>query len=204
MHRLLFLCLLLITSFAQAQSLSDLRSFGQPSTTRLYLFTAPGCPSCAVFHKTIFPDLIKQYANTNRAEILMVDIPRDETELSAVTLLRCLPSEKAERFSTWLYQNQSKWLGVSGALDIFQRYLLSIGITLSDFQKCTKDQELRDTIIEQRNNLQSLYNISGTPTIALRQGDRAKLYTGINKHLILKTLEEDILAVEKNAKKRKK
>ncbi len=201
MYRLLFLCLLFFSSLVHAQSLKDLRSFGQPSTTRLYLFTTPGCPMCATFHKNIFPELMKRYVNKNRAEILIVDMPRDEVELAAVTLLRCLPKDKAERMSTWLYQNQSKWSNSPSALDILQRYALTNGVSLSEFQKCLQDQELRDTIIEQRNNLQSLYNISGTPTIVLREGDRAKLYTGVNRRVIFKTLEEDLQTIEQKPKK---
>ncbi len=184
--------LLLLTTFAHAHNPSDLRAYGQPTDTTLYLFTAPSCPHCAVFHKNVFPELIKKYVNTKRAQILIVDMPTDPNTLKAVLLLHCLPPEKSDRFMTWLYQKQSEWIDSSDVRSVFLPAVRQLGMSASDMDKCLTDVDLKDDIIDTRNHLRSLYNVNGTPTIAMRQGNVVKLYMGNNRRAILSGLEIDI------------
>ena len=65
-------CILFLSLTAMAQNPTDLRTFGEPSQSNIYLFTSPSCPHCRDFHKTIFPELIKRYINTKRAQLFIV------------------------------------------------------------------------------------------------------------------------------------
>ena len=199
------LCLLAGLSFsclAHARNLSDLRTFGDLSTTTLYLFTSPSCPHCRDFHKGIFPDLLKQYVNTKKIQIAIVDMPFDETTMQAVMLMRCLPEQKSAKMMGWLYENQSKWTQSSNPKFLFQQYAGALGMKSAEVEACLNNDQLRSDIEDQRNNLSALYGVRGWPTVALRHGNNVKLYTGTDRRAILTGVKNDIRGFIEEDKKR--
>ena len=194
--RFLFCLLSLVFAVSvHARELSDLRTFGDISTTTMYLFTSPSCPHCRDFHKIIFPELLKRYVNTKKAQIVIVDMPYDTVTMNAVMLMRCLPPEKSEKLMNWLYENQSKWY-TKNARAVIQQYANALGMKTQQMDECINNDQLRSDIEDQRNNLSALYGIHGWPTLALRHGNSVKFYSGTSRRSILNGIEIDMKALQ--------
>ena len=170
---------------------SDLRTFGESAPVQMYLFTSLTCSHCADFHKKILPRLKKEYVNTGKAQIIVVDMIQGGIGLSATQAVRCLDGEKANKLEDDLYANQSKWMKRDLA-DVKQKiadYALRQNMTMEQFNLCLADKELQKSIIEQQANLARLYGVTGTPTLVMREGAEVRKWTGSDKQ-IFKELKE--------------
>ena len=192
MRLLNFMLFLLFSAQVWAFSPSDLRAFGTNSEAQLYLFTSLGCVHCVDFHKKVLPDLKKEYVDTNKVQLIIVDVIRGADSLIATQALRCLDVPRASKLEDDLYANQSKWLGKNQAESkkVIASYALKQGMDQKLFNLCTTDKNLQEAIMEQQANLGMLYEITGTPTLVLRQGNVVRKWMGSDKKEILKGLKE--------------
>jgi len=206
MRLFLFLMTFVLGTQLSARELTDLREFGSASTSTMYLFTSPTCPHCRDFHKTIFPELLKRFVKTKKAQIVIVDMPNDQNALQAVMLMRCLPSGASTKLMNWLYENQKQWLNSKDPKATLRQYATALGMNFVDFKNCLNNTHLKDAIEEQRDMIGNLYGVRGWPTIVLRQGNTLRIYSGTDKHTILQGLEATIagfLEEQKRASKAK-
>ena len=177
---------------AMASGPSDLRSFGGEAPVQFYLFTSPGCPFCANFHQHIFPTLKKEYVNTGKAQMIIVDIIHGANSLVAIQAIRCLEGDKSNKLEDDLYTSQSKWLKKDEpeAKRVIASYASRQGMTQDQFNKCLSDKELQKSIITQQANLAQLYEIKSFPTLVMRDGNEVRKWTGSDKKAIIKGLKE--------------
>jgi len=176
---------------AMAFNPSDLRAFGKSAPVQMYLFTSLGCPFCADFHKKILPTLKKEYADTGKAQIIVVDMIHGVNSLLATQTVRCLDTGKADKLEDDLYANQSKWMNkkTEEAKRSIASYAARQGMTQNLFEMCMTDKELQKSIIEQQANLARLYGVTGTPTLVMREGTEVRKWSGSDKK-IFKELKE--------------
>ena len=191
MRILTFIFGLFFTFHTMAFNPSDLRAFGKESPVQMYLFTSLGCPFCADFHKQILPTLKKEYADTGKAQIIVVDIIHGGNSLLATQAVRCLDVGKADKLEDDLYANQSKWMTKSAeeAKRVIASYAARQGMTKELLDLCLTDKELQKNIIEQQANLARLYGISSFPTLVMRDGSEVSKWSGADKK-IFKELKE--------------
>ena len=187
-----------------ARNATELRAFGDVSLNTIYLFSSPNCPHCRNFHRTIFPELLKRYVKTKRAQILIVDMVYDEPSIQAAMLMRCLPEEKSQKMMNWLYENQPRWMASKDTKNLFLQYVLPQGMTMNEFNRCLNDEALRDELLSQRDTLSNLYRVNGWPTMILRQGNSVKQYVGTDRRAVLYSIEADISAFEQQRNSQKK
>ncbi len=191
MKTIIFILSLFFSVHAMAFNPSDMRAFGKSAPVQMYLFTSLTCSHCADFHKKILPDLKKEYADSGKAQIIVVDMVTGNNGLTATQAVRCLDVGKADKLEDDLYANQSKWAfkGTSEAKKIIASYAVRQGMTDKMFDTCISDQDLQRNIIEQQANLARLYGITGTPTLVMRDGSEVRKWSGANKK-IFKELKE--------------
>jgi len=199
-----FIVAILCACHVYARDMLDLRAFGEPASSTIYLFSSPSCPHCREFHKTIFPELLKNYVKTKRAQILVVDMVYDEAGIQAAMLMRCLPEEKSQKMMGWLFENQSRWMNSKDSKKLFLQYTLPLGMTMKEFNSCLNDTDLRNYLLNQRDGLSSLYRVNAWPTMVLRQGNSVKSFVGSDKRAILYGIETDIKNFEKKTAASKK
>lgn len=197
MRFLIFLLCCFVAFGSDAREINELRSFGKPSLNTLYLFSAPDCPHCREFHRNIFPELLKKYANTGRAQVLIVDMPYNEVALKAVMLMRCLPPDRSEKLMKWLFENQSRWVNTKKSDTVLLQTAQGFGMKTKEFNACVADETLENAILEQRDTISNLYRVAAWPTLVLRQGSVIKQYAGTDKKAILYGVEQDIKSFEK-------
>ena len=187
-----FIFSLLFAVQAMAFNPSDLRSFGGDAPVQFYLFTSPGCPFCANFHQHIFPELKKEYAATGQAQIIVVDMIHGANSVVAIQAIRCLEGDKSNKLEDDLYTNQSKWLRKDEpeAKRIIASYASRQGMTQDQFNQCLSNKELQKSIITQQVNLSQLYEVKSFPTLVMRDGNEVRKWSGSDKKVIMKGLEE--------------
>jgi len=190
------ICLLLI-GVAEAREVTELRSYGEEATSAIYVFTSPSCTHCRDYHKTIWPEIMKQFVRTGRAQLFVVDMPTSRGSMDISKIMRCLPEDKAEKLEGWIYENQSRWMDVQNPRNIFLQYAQAVGMGLDAFNQCLADENLEKTLIEQRNRLSALYSVRGTPTTVLRHGNVVKYYVGAERQAVLRGLDQDLQEFEK-------
>ena len=88
-----FILGLLFSIQALAFSPEELRTFGQKAPVQFYLFTSLTCSHCADFHKKILPILKKEYVDTGKAQLIIVDAIQNDVGLMATQVLRCVEND---------------------------------------------------------------------------------------------------------------
>lgn len=191
MRFFLFVLSLFFIFQARAFNPSDIRVFGENAPVQLYLFTSLTCSHCANFHKKILPTLKKEYADTGKAQIIIVDMIQGRAGLLATQTLRCLDARKADKLEDDLYANQSKWAykEEAEAKKVVASYATRQGMTQKTLNSCLTDGELQKSILEQQANLARLYGVTGTPTLVMRDGTEVRKWSGADKR-IFKELQE--------------
>ena len=203
MLRFLLACLLGISVAAHAaHDPTQFRKLGPDSDTMIYAYTSPDCPHCRDWHRNVLPDLIKQFVNTKRAQIIFVDVAHSPQTKQAALLLRCLAPQKAQKMMGWLFENQNKWNNDKYERTLYN-YVRSVGMAQSTIEKCLHDQEFVDEVVIQILRQIQMYQVQGWPTIALRRGNVVRLYSGTDRKAILNQMERDLHEMIENEKANK-
>ena len=142
------------------------------------VFSSLTCPHCANFHINIFEDLKKDYIDQKLVKFEHHSFPLDLAALNAEIIVRChADSEKNFQLLGEIYKEQNKW-AVGSDINIINELIKKIGsnFSLSDekMDKCLKNDQSQDEILEQRINAQKKYKIESTPTIIINE----KKYSG--------------------------
>jgi len=179
--------IIMVSAVARAEPVvnaDQLRTFGKNSTNLIYVFTSPACPHCAAYHADIMPTLIKDLADTGRAQIKVVDMGFDVRSMAASKLARCMTESQYERFMTQVYENQSDWGYQDGYEAKLKTYAGKAGLNTKSQERCLSSQKLEQTIIEQRNNLAQMYRVQAMPTTVVVQGVKRKTFLGADPEII--------------------
>ena len=174
-----------------ANDMMNLRSYGNETNDKMYLFTSLACPHCAHFHQDVLPEIEKTYLDTNKAKVVMVDMLMNNASLLGAMLLRCAPKEKQHEIEKELYQKQKEW-----AFDeqTARTFLASIAqkheISAGEFETCIQNKDLQKTVITDQKRLSSTYAVTHMPTLILRRKDNIFVWKGSNKDEIMNGLLE--------------
>ncbi len=146
------------------------------------------CSHCASFHKDIYPQLKKDYIDTGLAKIEFRHFPLDLAALNAAKIAQC-KSEKSLKILKSLYANQQAWVKGSTIEKVnenLKRYIVDKGFDL-DFEKCIKNQEIEDYILNDRIEGTKNFKVNATPTIII---NNKKFEKSLNYKNLKKTLEK--------------
>ena len=146
------------------------------------------CSHCASFHKDIYPQLKKDYIDTGLAKIEFRHFPLDLAALNAAKIAQC-KSEKSLKILKSLYANQQAWVKGSTIEKVnenLKRYIVDKGFDL-DFEKCIKNQEIEDYILNDRIEGTKNFKVNATPTIII---NNQKFEKSLNYKNIKKSLEK--------------
>lgn len=177
---------------ADYEQSKNLKTFGDPNNpTTIYVFSSLTCPHCAVFHKTIMPELKTRYADTNKAKIIYVDMPFDRKALIGATLARCATPEYYENLMDQLYETQDQW-AYSKDPQPFYEAAQSAQMSDEEIQSCLQNKDLQKNIVEQRNNLAQLYKVRSMPTTILVKQGQPTILSGTERDVILNRLDKEL------------
>ena len=132
-------------------------------------YASLSCSHCANFHNNTLNDLIKEYVDTGKARIVFRDFPFNYPALLGSMVLRCIPEDVRYDYMNALFQLQQKWVVRENAKSTQELYKImqSGGMTKEEFETCTNNVELENTILQALIAAQNEFNIQSTPSFLI-------------------------------------
>jgi protein-disulfide isomerase len=122
------------------------------------------CPHCAHFANAVLPKLRETWIDTGKARLVMRDFPRDEADLRAHMLVRCVPPERFYPLVETLFETQDKWVVAKDWRDALEKLVRLAGIGKKEFDACIGDKVLEDQVTQSRLTATQLLGVNSTPT----------------------------------------
>ncbi len=155
---------------------------------KLIVYESLTCGHCADFHKKVYPDLKKEFIDTNLANIEFRSFPLDLAALNASIIAHCENDGKS-KILHFLYRNQNKWARGTNIEDVngnLKKLIKNNNFNI-DIDKCLNKKNLEDHILNDRINAVKKYDIDSTPTLII---NGKKFDKTLNFKNIKKTLEK--------------
>ena len=132
-------------------------------------YASLSCSHCADFHNNTLNDLIKEYVDKGKARIVFRDFPFNYPALLGSMVLRCIPEDVRYDYMNALFQLQQKWVVRENAKSTQELYKImqSGGMTKEEFETCTNNVELENTILQALIAAQNEFNIQSTPSFLI-------------------------------------
>ena len=133
------------------------------------VFSSLTCPHCANFHNAIFNNLKKEYIDKGLVKFEHHAFPLDLAALNAEIIVRCQSNnDKKFKLLEAIYNKQKVW-AVGSDINKINELIKKVGagfdLTEEKMDKCLKDNNAQDEILEQRIDAQKKYMIDSTPTV---------------------------------------
>ena len=171
-----FLIILLainLKSYAEDSKLQTNLIIGSENAkVKIKVFSSLTCPHCADFHINIVPKIKKNYIDSGKVQLNLIDFPLDQAGFNASKLLHCVDKEKKLVFLDTIYENQSKWAvgdDIKKIENNLKKIVKDLGINSSQFDKCLNNEVISDKILNDRIDGHKKYSINSTPTIIINE-----------------------------------
>ena len=151
-------------------------------------FESLTCSHCADFHKDVYPQLKKEYLDTGLAKIEFRHFPLDIAAFPPSKISQCKNDGDSSILNS-LFSNQQKWVkgnSVEEANKNLQKFLVNEGFNI-DFEKCIKNEEIEDFVLNDRIDGVKKYKVNATPTIII---NNEKFEKSLNYKNLKKALEK--------------
>ena len=174
-YRNIFLVFLVFSVQAESKILSIGSS---DAKVTIKVFSSLTCPHCANFHASVYEKLKEEYIDKGLVRFEHHAFPLDLAALNAEVVVRCLNNSKKKfELLTEIYNKQKTW-AVGSDINKINELIKKIGSNFSlsneKMDKCLKNDQAQDEILNQRIEAQKKYKIESTPTIIINE----KKYSG--------------------------
>tara|TARA_B100001564_G_C20461763_1_gene588360 strand:- start:162 stop:752 length:591 start_codon:yes stop_codon:yes gene_type:complete len=170
-----FLKTILFVFFAFiSQAESKILSIGNPDAkVTVKVFSSLTCPHCANFHSKIFSNLKKDYIDKGLVRFEHHAFPLDLAALNAEIVIRCQTNnDKKFQLLDEIYDKQKLWAvgsDINKINDLIKKIGLNFDLSEEKMNKCLKDNNVQDEILNLRIEAQKKYKIESTPTILVNE-----------------------------------
>ena len=185
---LIILFLFLGSIISASAEIKRIVSGNQNAKITIIAYESLTCSHCANFHKDVYPKLKKEYIDTGIAKIEFRHFPLDIAAFNAAKVAQCKNDQSLEILES-LYYNQQAWVKGSTVEEIninLKKFIQSENFNI-DFEKCIKDKEIEDFILNDRIEGAKNFEINATPTIII---NNKKFEKSLNYKNIKKSLEK--------------
>ena len=178
-NKLFYKAIFLIFFIFTAQAESKVLSIGSPEAkVTIKVFSSLTCPHCASFHTNIYEKLKIEYIDKGLVKFEHHAFPLDLAALNAEVVVRC-QENNSRKFDllTEMYNKQTSWAvgsDINKINELIKKVGLNFDLTNKKMDKCLKNDQSQDEILEQRIDAQKKYKIESTPTIIINE----KKYSG--------------------------
>ena len=194
MIRLFYKTIFLFLFFFSIEAESKILSIGSTDAkVTVKVFSSLTCPHCANFHTAVFENLKKDYIDKGLVKFEHHAFPLDLAALNAEVIVRCASNnEKKFKLLDQMYIKQKVW-AVGSDINKINELIKKIGSELdmseNNMDKCLKNSDAQDVILNQRIEAQKKYKIESTPTIIVNE----KRYSGkVNYESFKKIIEKNL------------
>ena len=166
---LLFLIIFLSTiSNIYAEDIKRIMEGNKDAKITIITYESLTCSHCADFHKNVYPDLKKEYIDTDLIKIEFRHFPLDIQAFNASKVSQCRNDGQSKILHS-LFANQQKWVKgstIEEANENLQKFLDNEGFNI-DLEKCTNNKEIEDFVLNDRINGVKKFKINATPTVII-------------------------------------
>ena len=166
---LLFLIIFLSTiSNIYAEEIKRIMEGNKDAKITIITYESLTCSHCADFHKNVYPELKKEYIDTDLVKIEFRHFPLDIQAFNASKVSQCRNDGQSKILHS-LFANQQKWVKgstIEDANENLQKFLDNEGFNI-DLEKCTNNKEIEDFVLNDRINGVKKFKINATPTIII-------------------------------------
>ena len=169
-----FYTLIYIFIISTSQAESKILSIGSiDAKVTVKVFSSLTCPHCANFHTAVFNNLKKDYIDKGLVRFEHHAFPLDLAALNAEVIVRC-QTDNNRKFELLeeVYNKQKFWAvgsDINKINDLIKKVGSSFDLTEEKMNKCLKDNEAQEEILNQRIEAQKKYKIDSTPTIIVNE-----------------------------------
>jgi protein-disulfide isomerase len=127
------------------------------------------CSGCAAFRANEIPKIEETFVKTGKLRIVFRELYRNNIDVAASVLGRCLGRDGFLPFTDMLLENQQSWMMredqnvVEGLREMARR----AGMSSGDFETCLNNQDLAKKLAEKSQKDAKTYCITHTPTLLL-------------------------------------
>ena len=186
---LLFLIIFLSTiSNIYAEDIKRIMEGNKDAKITIITYESLTCSHCADFHKNVYPELKKEYIDTDLVKIEFRHFPLDIQAFNASKVSQCRNDGQSKILHS-LFANQQKWVKgstIEKANENLQKFLDNEGFNI-DLEKCTNNKEIEDFVLNDRINGVKKFKINATPTIII---NNEKFEKPLNFKNLKKALEK--------------
>ena len=171
MKKIFFIILttLIGISFAYAsEKIVSISEGDKDAKLKIIVYESLTCGACAEFHKSIYPEIKKDFIDTGLASIEFRSFPLNMAALNASKIVHCRNDGKSEILH-FLYKNQRLWVkgetieeANKNLNDLINNQNFNI-----DFDSCINNKEIEDFILEDRIEGAKKFKIDATPTLII-------------------------------------
>ena len=178
-NKLFYKTILLIFFIFSAQAESKILSIGDSDAKVIVkVFSSLTCPHCADFHTTVFEKLKEEYIDKGLVKFEHHAFPLDLAALNAEIIVRC-HADNNQKFKLLeeIYNKQKSWAvgsDINKINDLIKKIASNFNLSDEKMNKCLKNDQTQDEILNQRIDAQKRYKIESTPTIIIND----KKYSG--------------------------
>ena len=190
LYKVFFLIFVIFSAEAESKVISQGNT---KAKVTVKVFSSLTCPACANFHSKIYYQLKKDFIDKGEIKFEHHPFPLDLAALNAELILRCnADNNKRFDFLGKIYKKQKLWaLGsdINKINDSIKKIGYEIDLENEEMNKCLKNEQSQDEILNLRIEAQKKYKIESTPTILINE----KRYSGkIDYKQFKKALERNL------------
>ena len=186
---LLFLIIFLSTiSNIYAEEIKRIMEGNKDAKITIITYESLTCSHCADFHKNVYPELKKEYIDTDLVKIEFRHFPLDIQAFNASKVSQCRNDGQSIILHS-LFANQQKWVKgstIEKANENLQKFLDNEGFNI-DLEKCTNNKEIEDFVLNDRIDGVKKFKINATPTVII---NNEKFEKPLNFKNLKKALEK--------------
>ncbi len=149
-------------------------SIGDAKGVPMIEYGSATCPHCAHFSKDIWPEFKKAYVDTGKVRFIFREYSRNNLDVAAFMLARCVGDDKAFATIELLFASQDAWAFGNNPLEGLLTALRPTGMNQDRATTCLNDQARADAFAQIVKTADEKFKITGTPTFIID----GKIYGG--------------------------
>ena len=141
-------------------------------------YFSPTCPHCAYYHKTIFPEIKKNYIDTGKIIYVIREFISNKQDLDASVLARCAANKNSFlKFTEVLLEQQDNWAWSNKYRELLTNIGQLGGISAESYAKCLGDEKIADLLVTNSKIAARSTKFVGTPSFFINGAQYTNSYT---------------------------
>jgi protein-disulfide isomerase len=142
-------------------------SIGNATGLPIIEYGSATCPHCAHFDRDVWPAFKKAYVDTGKVRYIFREYSRNNLDVAAFMLARCLGDDKTVAAIELLFASQDSWAFGDSPLEGLMTALRPTGMSRDKATACLNDQAKADALAQIAKTADETLKISGTPSFII-------------------------------------